>query len=47
MLPAQLARVFIGEYKTPEDLGEVIDLGQLVEEDEASGGGQDKTAGLN
>jgi hypothetical protein len=26
-------RVFIGEYKTPEELGKVVDLAELVEDD--------------
>ena len=26
-------RVFIGEYKTPEELGRVVDLAELVEDD--------------
>jgi hypothetical protein len=29
--------VFIGEYKTPEDLGKVVDLGELVEDDRPHG----------
>jgi len=30
--------VFIGEYKTPEELGKVVDLGGLVEETEENEG---------
>jgi hypothetical protein len=30
--------VFVGEYKTPEELGKVVDLGQLVEERVGDGG---------
>ena len=28
--------VFVGEYKTPDDLAEVIDLAELVEDDAVS-----------
>jgi hypothetical protein len=27
-------RVFVGEYKTPEELGRVVDLAMLVEEND-------------
>ena len=27
--------VFVGEYKTPEELGRVVDLAEMVEEDES------------
>src|SRR6266566_5911340 len=30
--------VFIGEYKTPEELGKVVDLATLVEDEDATGG---------
>jgi hypothetical protein len=32
--------VFIGEYKTPEELGKVVDLAELVEEDPGQAGHQ-------
>ena len=35
-------RVFIGEYKTPEELGQHVDLAQLVE-DESHASAEDET----